>query len=50
MTSKTNFYDVTHVGLVLGVALKFYTGVAKELKLKVRKFWGLIPSFAEVTA
>ena len=24
-------------------------GVAKELKLKVRKFWGLIPSFEKVT-
>ena len=29
--------------------LKFYTSVAKVLKLKVRKFWGLIPQFAEVT-
>ena len=25
------------------------TSVAKELKLKVRKFWGLIPTFVEVT-
>ena len=31
------------------MALKFYTSVAKELKLKVRKFWGLIPTFVEVT-
>ena len=31
------------------MALKFYTSVAKELKLKVRKFWGLIPTFGEVT-
>ena len=29
--------------------LKFYTIVAKELKLKVRKFWTLIPAFVEVT-
>ena len=29
--------------------LKFYTSVVKELKLKVRKFWGPIPTFAEVT-
>ena len=28
---------------------KFYTIVTKVLKLKVRKFWGLIPTFAEVT-
>ena len=25
--------------------MKFYTSVAKGLKLKVRKFWGLIPAF-----
>ena len=30
------------------MALKFYTSVAKELKLKVRKFWGLILAFVEV--
>ena len=31
------------------MALKFYTSVAKSLKLKVRKIWGLIPTFVEVT-
>ena len=31
------------------MALKFDTSVAKELKLKVRKFRGLIPTFVEVT-
>ena len=31
------------------MALTFYTSVAKGLKLKVRKSWGLIPTFAEVT-
>ena len=29
--------------------LKFYTSVAKRLKLKVRKFFGLTPSFVQVT-
>ena len=29
--------------------LKFYTSVAKTLKVKVRKFWGLFPTFLEVT-
>ena len=29
--------------------LKFYTSLLKGLKLKVRKFWGLIPTFVEVT-
>ena len=37
------------MGLALGIALKFYTRVAKGLKLKVKKFWELIPTFAEVT-
>ena len=36
------------VGLALGTTLKFYTSVVKRLKLKVRKFWGLIPTFVEV--
>ena len=31
------------------MVLKFYTNVAKGLKLKVRIFWGLILTFAEVT-
>ena len=30
------------------MALKFYTCVAKGLKLKVRKFHRLIPTFVEV--
>ena len=35
-------------GLALDMALKFYTRVAKGLKLKVRKLWGLISTFVEV--
>ena len=31
------------------MALKLYTSVAKKSKLKVRKFWGLILKFEEVT-
>ena len=31
------------------MALNFYTLYTKELKLKVRKFWGLAPTFVEVT-
>ena len=38
-----------NLGLALGTNLKFYTSMAKRLKLKVRKFWGLIPIFVEVT-
>ena len=44
--SWVRFYNL---GLVLGVALKFYSSVAKELKLRVRKFWELICTFGIVT-
>ena len=40
---------MNNLGLVLGIALKFYTIMAKGLKLKVKMFWGLSPTFAEVT-
>ena len=55
MTSKTAFFEgwpwfkFINLGLAIGTNLKFYTSVAKGLKLKARKFWGLIPTFAEVT-
>ena len=42
-------FKFNNLGLVLGANLKFYTSVAKGLKLKVRTFWGLISMFAEVT-
>ena len=35
--------------LALGMTLKFYISVAKGVKLKVRKFLGVIPTFVEVT-
>ena len=31
------------------MALKFFMSVAKCLKLKVRKIWGLIFTFVEIT-
>ena len=37
------------LGITLDMRLKFYISVAKGLKLKVRKFWGIIPAFVEVT-
>ena len=40
---------VNNFGLALGTNLKFYISVTKGLKLKVRKFSGLIPTFVEVT-
>ena len=38
-----------NLGLALGMALKFTHVWQKGLKRKVKKFWGLIPTFAEVT-
>ena len=35
------------MGLAVGMGLKFYHSVAKRSKLKVRKFWGLIPTLVE---
>ena len=55
MTRKTTFYEgwswfkFNNLGLALGTNLKFYTSLSKRLKLKVRKFWGLIPTFVEIT-
>ena len=40
--------EFNNFGLGLGMALKFNTSMAKGLKLNVRKFWGLIPTFVEV--
>ena len=55
MTRKTTFFEewswfkFNNLGLALGTNVKFYTSVAKGLKLKVRRFWGLILTFVEVT-
>ena len=37
------------MGLALGMVLKFFTSVEKGLELKVRKFWGLLPTIVEDT-
>ena len=42
------WFKFNDLGLALGMALKFYTSVVKCLKLKVRKFLGLIRTFVEV--
>ena len=55
MTRKTAFFEgwswfkFNNLGLALGTNLKFYTSLLKGLKLKVRKFWGLIHTLVEVT-
>ena len=40
---------MNNLGLPLGMALKFYTSIAKRLKLKVRMFLRLILMFVEVS-
>ena len=55
MTRKTGLFEgwswfkFNNFGLTLHTNLKFYTSLSKGLKLKVRKFWGLTPTFVEVT-
>ena len=55
LTRKTTFFETwswfkfNNLGLTLAMALTVHTSVRKELKLKVRKFWGLILTFVEVT-
>ena len=44
-----SWFKFNNLGLALGRNLKFYTSVAKGLKLQVRVFWGRIPTFEEVT-
>ena len=43
------WFKFNSLALVLDTALKIYTSVAKEFKLKVKKFFGLIFTFVEVT-
>ena len=53
LARKTTFFETwswfkfNNLGLLV-MALKFHTSVAKGLKLKVRKFWRLIPTVVEV--
>ena len=55
LTRKIAFFEgysrfkFNNLGLALAMALKFYTSLAKGLKLKVRKFCGKITTFLEVT-
>ena len=55
LTRKTVFFEgwywfkFNDLGLALGTNLKFYTSLSNGLQLKVRKFWGLISMFVEVT-
>ena len=43
-----SWFKFNNLGLLLTMALKFYSSVRKGLKLKVKKFWGLISTFGEL--
>ena len=55
MARKTSYFEgcswfkFNYLGLSLSMTLRFYTSVEKQLKLKARKFWRLIPTLIEVT-
>ena len=44
-----SWFKFNNLGLARATNLTFYTSVAKGLKLKLRKFLGLNPTFVEVT-
>ena len=46
---RWSWLKFNNLKLALSTNLKFWPSVAKGLKLKVRKFLGLIPTFVEVT-
>ena len=54
LTRKTALFEgwswlkFNNLGLTLGMSLKFYTSVAKWLKLKVRQLLGIISTFVEI--
>ena len=45
---RWSWFKFNNLGLALGTNLNFYSSVTKVLKLKVRKFWELIPTFVEI--
>ena len=55
MTRKIAFFEgwfwfkFNNLRLALDTILKFYIGLSKGLRLKVKKFWELILTFVEVT-
>ena len=48
-TEGRSWFKINNLALALGMALKFYSSVAKGLKIKVRKSFGLILMTVEVT-
>ena len=45
---ERSWFKFNNLGLALVIALKVLTSVAKGLKLKIRKFWGIISMFVEI--
>ena len=55
MTRKSNFFEgyswlkLDYLGPALAMALKLFICATNEIKIKVKTFWRLIPTFVEVT-
>ena len=49
LQKETLMQKLLRLRIILGMNLKFYTIVAKGLKLKFRKLCSLVPNFLEVT-
>ena len=45
----SSWFKINYLELALGMARTSYASVTEELKLKVRKCWGLITTFVKVT-
>ena len=43
------WFKFNNLGLALDMTLKFHSSVSKGLKLRVRRFWKLSPTFVKVT-
>ena len=43
-----SWFNFNNFGLALGMTFKFNTSVVKGLKVKLKMFWGLSPTFVEV--
>ena len=46
---KWSWFKFNNLELALGMTWKYFISVAKGFKLELRRFWGIYPTFVEVT-
>ena len=46
---RRSWFKFNNLGLAVVMTLKYYASVAKGFQLKLKKFWGLIATFVEIT-